>query len=129
MARPADADLPRREERLRRVASEAARQCGRPDVPGVRVHPDLATAVAACPDLPRFLLDVRPGARSLAALSADAHGAVLAVGPEGSFTDDEVASLEAAGFAPAALGPRVLRAETAAIAAVIVVQAVAGDMR
>ena len=57
-----------------------------------------------------------------------APGAVLAVGPEGSFTDRERALMADAGYRPAGLGPRVLRAETAAVAAVVLAQVVAGDM-
>jgi 16S rRNA (uracil1498-N3)-methyltransferase len=52
------------------------------------------------------------------------------VGPEGGFSDDERASLRAAPFVTAiGLGPRILRADTAAVAALALVQAVAGDWR
>jgi 16S rRNA (uracil1498-N3)-methyltransferase len=130
--RPGPAEAARREHRLRRVAAEAARQCGRPAAPEVSLHPTLADAIGGVGGN-RFRMDETPGKPSLAErLATDpdtAAGVAVAVGPEGSFTDDEVAVMTAAGFAPAGLGPRVLRAETAAIAAVVVTQAVAGDMR
>ena len=52
----------------------------------------------------------------------------LVVGPEGGLTEAELAACEAAGAVRGALGPRTLRAETAAIAGVAVLQAVAGDL-
>jgi len=118
-------------DRFGRVAAEAARQCGRDDVPGVSVWQSLDRALAGIEGDGRFVLDERPGAAPLsAALGAyEAVDAVwLAIGPEGSFTDRERATLQAAGFAAANLGPRVLRAETAAIAAVIIAQSLIGDM-
>lgn len=129
--RPGHSEAGRRLARMRRVATEAARQCGRSGVPGVSLHEDLASALA---DLPpgglRFRLDEAPMTRALAlALAGAGRGDIaLAVGPEGSFSPSERDALAAAGFEPAGLGPRVLRAETAAVAAVTVVQTVVGDL-
>jgi 16S rRNA (uracil1498-N3)-methyltransferase len=127
--RPGAAEAGRRTTRLARVASEAAVQCGRGLPPAVSFHADLAAAIADLAEGPRCRLD-EGGAPSLASLLAGTGGgAALAVGPEGSFSPAEVRLLDAAVFRAAGLGPRVLRAETAAIAAVVVAQAVAGDMR
>ena len=52
---------------------------------------------------------------------------VLAAGPEAGFTEEEDARLVAAGFVPASLGPRVLRTETAAVAALAALNALRGD--
>ncbi len=129
--RPASSEGSRRIARMRRVATEAARQCGRSVVPEVSLHEDLASALA---DLPpgglRFRLDEAPRTRALALALAGAGGddIALAVGPEGSFSPSEREALAAAGFEPAGLGPRVLRAETAAVVAVTVVQSVLGDL-
>ena len=67
-------------------------------------------------DLPgtRFVLHTGPG---LARLTPPAGGAAVAVGPECGFTDEELTAAQAAGWRRASLGPRVLRVETAAIAA------------
>ncbi len=129
--RRAGADATGRVFRLDRVAMEAARQCGRATVPGLSWHHRLVSALA---DLPagglRFHLDESPAARPLALALSETAGddITLAVGPEGSFSPAERKVLAAAGFQPAGLGPRVLRAETAAVVAVTVVQAVVGDL-
>ncbi|HPM76212.1 MAG TPA: RsmE family RNA methyltransferase, partial [bacterium] len=57
-----------------------------------------------------------------------AKRAALLTGPEGGLTDEELAALVAAGWQPAALGPRVLRAETAALAATALLQGALGDL-
>ena len=116
--------------RFARVATEAARQCGRDDVPGVSVWESVDAAIASIEETARFLLDERPGAPALidAIRAAGGSDAWLAIGPEGSFTDRERDLLASKGFLSAHLGPRVLRAETAAIAAVLLAQTAIGDM-
>jgi len=63
------------------------------------------------------------------AFEPTADGITLLIGPEGGLTDEELAAIRAAGFAGLPLGPRILRAETAAVAALSVVQALAGWLR
>jgi 16S rRNA (uracil1498-N3)-methyltransferase len=63
------------------------------------------------------------------ALPAGAREVLLLVGPEGGFSPPEIAAAVAAGFVPVGLGPRILRGETAAVAAVAVVQHRLGDLR
>jgi 16S rRNA (uracil1498-N3)-methyltransferase len=130
---------PKRRSRWEKIAREAARQCGRADVPRVDEPAALAVALAA-PDLPmaRFALWEEEHTRSLRAALASAHAAdtpgrqnppmALLVGPEGGFPPGEVAAAAAAGFVPTSLGPRILRVETAAIVAVALVQAAAGGL-
>ena len=121
----------RRTARLRRIAQEAARQCGRNDVPTVDVPctlANLAGLLRAEPGRRGLLLD--PEERSVR-LSQAARGAsriLLAVGPEGGFTPAERAEAAAAGFASVALGRLVLRTETAGLAALAIVQHLAGDL-
>jgi 16S rRNA (uracil1498-N3)-methyltransferase len=116
-----------RARRWRRIAEEAARQCGRADVPDVRAPVTLATLVAELP--PGYLPVVFHGDRGtpIAQLPA-AAGVVAVVGPEGGLTGAELGTLDRAGAARASLGPRTLRAETAAIVAVALLQARYGDM-
>jgi 16S rRNA (uracil1498-N3)-methyltransferase len=115
-----------RAARWRRIAEEAARQCGRADVPEVRAPADLAAALAALAPGTRLAV-FHPGGAPLARLpAADCIAAV--VGPEGGLTDAEVAACEAAGALRTSLGPRVLRAETAAIVALALLQASHGDL-
>jgi 16S rRNA (uracil1498-N3)-methyltransferase len=70
-----------------------------------------------------------PGGTPLAALGLEgAPGVALVIGPEGGLTEGELTTCREAGALRGGLGPRTLRAETAAIAAVAVLQAVAGDL-
>jgi 16S rRNA (uracil1498-N3)-methyltransferase len=116
-----------RAKRWRRIAEEAARQCGRADVPEVRAPATLLELVA---ELPPGFLPVAfhgEGSSPIARLPA-AAGVLAVVGPEGGLTAAELGTLTRAGAALASLGPRTLRAETAAIAAVALLQARYGDM-
>ena len=70
-----------------------------------------------------------PVARTrLSRLKPEDRTLILAVGPEGGFSEEEAAAAEKRGFHPVALGPRILRAETAALAAISACQALWGDM-
>ncbi|MDQ2785950.1 MAG: 16S rRNA (uracil(1498)-N(3))-methyltransferase [Chloroflexota bacterium] len=116
-------------ERWQRIAAEAAEQSGRSRVPAIRGPVplgELAHAVAA----PLFVAHETVAARTLAdAMPTVSDRVAIAIGPEGGLTDDEVARLVAdAGAVPVSLGPRVLRAETAAITAVTVVIAATGNL-
>lgn len=118
-----------RAERWRRIAEEAARQCGRADVPEVTAPLGLVAVLAAVPAGHRLVVLHGPGGAPLATLGLEeAAGVALVVGPEGGLTDGELSACEAAGAVRGSLGPRTLRAETAAIAGVAVLQAVAGDL-
>lgn len=121
-------------ERLAAHAVAAAEQSERLSVPEIREVLPLASVLANWPAARRLVVcDETGGGTPIAdALAALAPGAptALIVGPEGGFTDRE---LDAFGNLPfvtrAGLGPRVLRAETAALAALAVLQAIAGDWR
>ncbi len=116
-----------RQERWDKVASGAAEQCGR------AVVPKIETTLTLDGLLRRELTGARLvfSASDAGAAPHDWQrtGAVLClVGPAGGWETHELERLEAAGFVRAWLGPRVLRAETAAIAAVTVVQVLFGDL-
>jgi 16S rRNA (uracil1498-N3)-methyltransferase len=71
-----------------------------------------------------------PGHAPLTSLAVDAsRPLLLLVGPAGGFEPAEAEALRAAAFTAASLGPRILRAETAAVAAVAIAQALWGDLR
>jgi 16S rRNA (uracil1498-N3)-methyltransferase len=119
-----------RGERWDRVASGASEQCGRAVVPEVAETTTLDEMVARAFDGPRVALLETPGHAPLASLSLDpSSGLLLLVGPAGGFEPAEAAALREAGFTPASLGPRILRAETAAVAAVAIAAALWGDLR
>lgn len=101
------------------VAAAACEQCGRarvPEVAPVRELADWLREAAALPAAERWLLSLAPDARA-PALPQPGPAALLTLnGPEGGFTPEEEAAARAAGFRAVALGPRVLRADTAALA-------------
>jgi 16S rRNA (uracil1498-N3)-methyltransferase len=113
----------RRVERWQRVADSAVAQCGRSRTAEVRPPTLLADFLSSAGGL-RFLAlaggEVPPGRRP------DAPGLTVLVGPEGGLTDGEIADILDGGFTPLPLGPRTLRAETAAVAALAVAQSLAG---
>jgi len=120
-------------ERMRANAIEAAEQCNILWVPEVARPQTLREVLADWPTERRLIFcdEAAPVASPIAALSAVAPGplAVL-VGPEGGFKAEERKALGDADFTiPISLGPRVMRADTAAVAALSLVNAVLGDWR
>ena len=116
-----------RQERWDKVASGAAEQSGRAVVPRVAPTATLAELLDRPFDGGRIVLVETAGA-PLAALPAPTGAALLLVGPAGGWDPRETERLGRAGFAAAGLGPRILRSETAALAAVIAAQVLWGDL-
>jgi 16S rRNA (uracil1498-N3)-methyltransferase len=110
-----------RVDRLTRIASEAAAQCERNDVPIVHGPRPSRDWLEGMPEDARGVLF---GARARGALKLDGipEQVWCAVGPEGGFSDAEIALFEGAGFALASLGTWVLRVETAVPAALAIVR-------
>jgi 16S rRNA (uracil1498-N3)-methyltransferase len=121
-------------ERMRANAIEAAEQCGILTIPGIAAEVRLDQALAAL-DPERLLVfcdEDAPVRDPVAALRGAARNPPLklavVVGPEGGFADEErVLVLRHPRVVRVSLGPRVLRADTAAVAALALVQAVLGD--
>lgn len=110
----------RKREKWQATALEACKQCGQDYLPKVEVPGALEGFLRPADGHElRVVASLRPGARSfhdlLPTCSAAPRSAVVAIGPEGDFTDQEIEHLQAAGFQPVTLGPIVLRTETAAI--------------
>ena len=120
-----------RGERWERVASGAAEQCGRAVVPEVAAdhHPRRAGRAGVRRPQGRAPRDARSRAARRRSRSTPRAPLLLLVGPAGGFEPSEAETLRAAGFVAASLGPRILRAETAAVAAVAIAQALWGDLR
>jgi 16S rRNA (uracil1498-N3)-methyltransferase len=112
----------KRVERWRRVAHEAAQQSRRSQVPEIGVPQKLENSVVAAPGQ-RVVLAESEREQRLADLVENASELSLAVGPEGGWTESELVLFRQAQWASASLGPTILRAETAAIAAVAMIQA------
>ncbi|PTT76595.1 16S rRNA (uracil(1498)-N(3))-methyltransferase, partial [Pseudomonas sp. HMWF010] len=118
--------------RLDAIAMEAAEQTGRLDVPSVEDPEKLATILDGW-DPARKLVFCDEGGDALPAIEALAGSegpAAILIGPEGGFAPEERERLRSLAFVtPVSLGPRILRADTAAIAAMTLWQAAAGDWR
>jgi len=123
----------RRLEHWRGIAIAACEQCGRNRLPHIDAVTDFARiadrvrAVALDPG-PRLLLDPQASRPLAAAVAPGTETASLLVGPEGGFDPRELDLARSAGFEPVRLGPRVLRTETAPLAALAALQTVAGDL-
>jgi len=116
--------------RWKKAAIEAAKQCGRATLPRVTLAPGLKEAVQGSKAELKLLLWEKDGAASLGERleGRSPHSAALLVGPEGGLSDDEARMAQEAGFLKAGMGPRILRAETAAVAAAAIVQYAFGGL-
>lgn len=115
-------------ERWRRLALAAAKQSGRTSVPVVDAPRPLAEVVRE--SWPGLKLIAWESERDtpLGAVAGAVPAVVVLIGPEGGFAEDEVATARAHGFTSVTLAPRILRAETAAIAAAALCQHRWGDL-
>jgi 16S rRNA (uracil1498-N3)-methyltransferase len=124
-----------RPERLAAIATEASEQTGRLDVPEVVAPVKLERLIADWEPGRRLLFcdeagDAKPILEALAGQAAGGQPWAILIGPEGGFSPSERARLRALPYAtPASLGPRILRADTAAISALTLWQAALGDWR
>jgi 16S rRNA (uracil1498-N3)-methyltransferase len=122
----------KRLERWRRISLEALKQCGRRRL--VELTPLLTVGEfieAALASSERILVFSERGGSSIASALKEALGASSVsalVGPEGGWSGEELGMMEARGCKFVTLGPRVLRAETAAIAAISLLQHLTGDL-
>ncbi|HET7299253.1 MAG TPA: 16S rRNA (uracil(1498)-N(3))-methyltransferase [Oleiagrimonas sp.] len=125
-------DAARADKRLKHwqaIAASACEQCGRARLPVIeapqpltqwleRLEPDSALRLALMPGAQKRIRD----------LVMPDDGAIMVIGPEGGLGDRDIAALTAAGFSALALGPRILRTETAGLAALAAIHACHGDM-
>jgi len=110
------------------VVASACEQCGRSRLPEVREPVKLADWAASLDESAGLRLALDPaGERAPRDLPASTR-ATLAVGPEGGLSAHDLATLRAAGFHGLRLGPRILRTETAGLAALAAMQALLGDL-
>ena len=124
-----------RTERWRRIVREAAEQCGRAVLPEVRPPVALTEALPAAPGLRLVCWEAADGLPLREALRRELdagrrpEAVSLFVGPEGGLTEEEAAAARTAGAEVVSLGRRVLRSETAGLAAVVAVLYELGELR
>jgi len=117
----------KRQQHWQHVVIAACEQCGRNRVPVVAPVQKLYAYLAAVERSKRLLL-LSPQADTPLKQIAPAPAAVLLVGAEGGFAAAEYQAARSSGFEPVSLGPRILRTETAPVAALAVLQALWGDL-
>jgi 16S rRNA (uracil1498-N3)-methyltransferase len=112
----------------RSVVIAACEQCGRNVLPQIHAPQEIGTWLADIrnSEYAKYILQIE-GSKPLLKHSAPSGSAILLVGPEGDFSEDEIKMAHIAGFAPVSLGRRVLRAETAAMAGIAALQTLWGD--
>jgi 16S rRNA (uracil1498-N3)-methyltransferase len=125
VARPKGERADNRRAHWQKVVIAACEQCGRNRIPEVQPLVPLADYRPKGEGM-KILLSPQAELRFSEAVK-DSAAFILAAGPEAGFTEDEEAALAAAGFVPVSLGPRVLRTETAAVAALAALSALRGD--
>jgi 16S rRNA (uracil1498-N3)-methyltransferase len=119
----------KRRDHWQKVAQSACEQSGRTRPPLIEVPVPLKTWFGATTSEADVDLILKPGAGTpMASLTAPSKKVCLLIGPEGGFSDVEYDDAEVSGFVAVSLGPRVLRTETAALAAVTVAETLWGDL-
>ena len=132
VARPVEKRLANRKERWNKIAMQALKQCRRADIPEIRAltFDEVLDYGSAC-DLKVVFWEEE--AESIAAILArmgefNPRKIMIMLGPEGGFSEQEVQKARSGGFVAAGLGPRILRAETATLAACSIIQYLFGDI-
>jgi 16S rRNA (uracil1498-N3)-methyltransferase len=113
---------PKRAERWRRIAVEASQQSRRAHLPEVHEPVSFKEALS-WEAVHRYALDENPGGVALARTHSASDKIAVLIGPEGGWTEEERGAFIESGWTRVSLGPLVLRAETAAIAALAIVTA------
>ena len=114
--------------RYARIAAEAAKQAGRGLIPAVELPLDIKDLPARFDQFDLVLFFYEGGGQSLRTLVKDQKRIALITGAEGGFSPEEAEKLIAAGVVPVGLGPRILRCETAPVAALAAVMTLAGQL-
>jgi len=115
-------------DRLRAQMIEAAEQCGRTALPSIADPVSLKAFLAGFPEGRTLIFADEMGGTPLSDVAASCPSACIIVGPEGGFTDEERAAILAhPASVGVSLGPRILRADTAALASVAVWMAAQQD--
>jgi 16S rRNA (uracil1498-N3)-methyltransferase len=116
-------------ERWRRIAQEAAKQCGRTVVPDITPIQELSDFLSEDEGTRIILWEGEPTPlRKVIEKIDPKEGITLLIGPEGGFSEEEVSTAQGSGFLVAGLGQRILRAETASLSVLSILQHRFGDL-
>ena len=118
--------LSKKREHWERIAISACEQCGRNRIPAISVADSLANTLRHAQDSAGLKLILHPTGTA-ESLPQHCQSLLMLIGPEGGFSDAEVNAAVDHGFTAFQLGPRILRTETAPLAAIAVAQARWGD--
>lgn len=130
VSKPDSKSAARKVERWQKIAEEAAKQCERGIIPAVCELIPFDEAVRRAGRLEKQVLFYEGGGESVDSLvNAEDKSVAIFIGPEGGFEEEEVRAVLKAGGSAATLGPRILRAETAPLAALAVIQFATGNMK
>ncbi|MFT4938548.1 MAG: 16S rRNA (uracil1498-N3)-methyltransferase [Paraglaciecola sp.] len=117
----------KKHQQWQKIIIAACEQCGRNTLPTLNMPCTFSQWINQ--STKQLRLTLHPGAeKAFRHISVPPTGVRLLIGPEGGFSDKELYNTEQAGFHTVHLGPRVLRTETAAIAAITALQAIHGDL-
>jgi 16S rRNA (uracil1498-N3)-methyltransferase len=130
---PSGQRLSNRTDRWRTIAREALKQCRRSRLPEIIPAGSLNDAIALSAEselkIAFWEKAVEPIPAELNSMARDPHRSIfILLGPEGGLTDAEIQAATTAGFKTVTLGPRILRAETAAVTACCLIQYLLGDL-
>ena len=125
-----DKDAPKKIARWQRIADEACKQCGRARIPEVTLPMTVAEAIKAAENTRMLVMSEHELNRSVKDVLSEVGDADISlfIGPEGGFDKAEIDALTEAGALTATLGRRILRTETAAVAAAAIILYENGDM-
>jgi len=124
-------DAQKRVTRWQRIALEAAKQCGRATVPNVSLPASFESVATDESEAIRMMFSERAGSplNYEASIGVTPKALIALIGSEGGWADEEIQTARSAGWQIVTLGGRILRAETAAISATVLLQHLYGDLK
>ena len=128
VSRPDPKQMEKKTERYRRIAEEAAKQCGRGVIPKVGVAVEFSALKSMISPENTGILFYECAEAPLSALPEMKRNIDIVIGSEGGFEQSEAQELERAGFSVVSLGKRILRCETAPISAISVLMNMTGNL-
>ena len=128
VSRPQEKQAEKKRQRYARIALEAAQQSGRGIVPEIKKMTALKTAVSQCEAEIKIVFYEGGGEPLSALIKKGAKSAAVFIGPEGGFEKEEVELLKQNGAVAATLGKRILRTQTAPVAALSAIMLLTGNL-